>query len=284
MDLLKTALLIVQFGSAPSFPEGDASEQVPLANKIEVMCIDNGIKHSYHTLKKNPSFRKSRPSLFTKTNINGIYFFLTHIDSTYLYIEDCDYSFLKFMRFKTKHQALEYSVIDSIDNIAYSEKLRVIRWKKPINILMFEDGLIFETGFTDYVEYWRCSDKENYVSKYPFIKPAPSLLRKNYTEEEESDLKYILSNPIMVFSAILLDENRIELPLNLEGKSYKSSLETNSGEEIEGLAIDLNSDKIPDAFWYHDISNTKIIEVFTRLYINLEGQWIPVWYTYFKEK
>ncbi|MCX7878682.1 MAG: hypothetical protein N2510_08605 [Ignavibacteria bacterium] len=284
MDLIKTAFLLVQFGTAPSFPEGEASQQLRLADKIEVICIDNGLKYSYHTLKKNPSLRKYKPSLFTKSNIQGMYFFLTHIDSTYLYIEDCDYSLLKFLRLKTKNQSLEYIVIDSVDNISLGEKLRVIRWKNPVNIMMFEDGLVFETSFTDYSEYWRCGDKNNYAPKYPFVKPLPSLLRKNYTEEEQSDLKYILSNPIMVFSAIALDENKIELPFNLEGRSYKASFEALSGEELEGWAIDLNSDKIPDAFWYHDIISTKIVEVFTRLYLNIEGQFIPVWYTYFKEK
>ena len=284
MSFIQAALIVIQMGTAPLFPDGEKSLQNPLARKIEVICADeNKNKYIFHTLKKNPVFRKTKPSLFTRENTAGIYFFLTHIDSTYLYIEDCDYSLLKFLRYKTLHQELGFTVIDSTANIVNREKLRVIRWHKPVKMFMFEDGNTYETEFYEYTEYWQCSEKLDYAPRYPFVKPLPGYLRKNYTEEEESDIKYILSNPIMVFSVIPLDENNHELPYNLEGRSYRHSMETSSGDDIEGIAIDLNSDKIPDAFWYHDVISKKIVELFTRLYINVEGRWIPVWYTYFKE-
>ena len=49
------------------------------------------------------------------------------------------------------------------------------------------------------------------------------------------------------------------------------------------MAIDLNADKVPDAFWYNETGDGKIAEVYTRLYINVDGKWYLWWYTYFRE-
>lgn len=285
MDIIKVLALLIQLGTAPSFPEGDASLQQPLADKITVVCKDSamGYTNNMHELKNNLKFKKTKPSLFTKENIKNNYIFLTYVDSTFLYIEDCDYSMLKFLRYKTKQQNLQYLVSDSTDNIVNEEKLRAIRWGKKIPFKMYDDNFVYESVIDAYTEYWVCGDKMDYANKYPFMMPQKTSLRKNYTEEQSSDLRYILSNPIMVLSIIPLDDNAYDLPFNLEGRSTVTKLETSKGNDIEGTGIDLNSDKIPDAFWYNDIKDSKIVEVYVRLYINVEGSWIPIWYTYFKE-
>jgi hypothetical protein len=87
----------------------------------------------------------------------------------------------------------------------------------------------------------------------------------------------------MVFSVLPLDDNNFDLPYNLEGTAVEASLKTSKGDNIEGTGIDLNGDKVLDGFWFMDISDTKVVEVYVRLYINVEGEWIPIWYTYFKE-
>jgi hypothetical protein len=74
-----------------------------------------------------------------------------------------------------------------------------------------------------------------------------------------------------------------DLPYNVTPESKTVTLETTGGKDIEGKGLDLNSDKILDAFWFHEKIDNKIIEVVTRLYINIGGRWTPVWYTYFKE-
>jgi len=272
-------------GLAPAFPEGDASLQQTLADKIEVVCKDDisGMTTPLHTLHSNPKFKKTSQSIFTYDNIKPLYTFLTQIDSTYLFAEDCDYSMLKFLRYKTSYQKAVYNVVDSFDYIAGEENLRLVRWPREIPVKIFENGTVFETEFSTYTEYWQCSVKMKHGLKYPFIKPNRTPLRINYTEEQSEDLKYILTHPAMVFSIIPLDDMSYDLPFNISAASVEATLETTGGNNIDGHGIDLNADKILDAFWYWDIVNNKPAEVYTRLYINIEGKWVPRWYTYFKE-
>lgn len=285
MELAKILTLIVQLGMPPTFPEGDASLQQPLPDRIEVICKDEGSTYTnnMHVLKNNPKFKKTVPSLFTTENVKNLYIFLTQIDSTHLYVEDCDYSMLKFLRLKTKEQNLQYRVVDSSDHFVNTEQLRQIQWQEGIGFKMFDNLTVFETTLNNYTEYWECGNKLDYSPKYPYAKPKATPLRKNYTDEQSEDLKYILSNPIMVFSVMPLNEMTYELPYNLEGKAVETKLETSKDGSIEGTGIDLNGDKILDAFWYNQINDSKIVEVFTRLYINVGGKWALIWYTYFRE-
>jgi len=285
MDVLKIITLLVQMGTAPTFPEGDAGLQQKLADKIEVVCKDSvtGYSNKLHIVNNHPKFKKTTPSLFTNENIKNLYIFLTHIDSTYLFIEDCDYSLLKFLRYKAKQQNLQYTVVDSVDYIVNEEKMRVFRFEKGIPYYIYDNNFVFDTKINFYAEYWVCGDKFDYASKYPFSVPERTSLRKNYTEDQYESLRYIMTHPIMVFSIIPLDDNSYDLPYNLEASSKGTFLNTTKGDELEGMGVDLNSDKILDAFWYMDIKDSKIIEVTVRLYINVEGIWIPIWYTYFKE-
>lgn len=272
-------------GMPLTFPDGDASLQQPLADKIEVICT-NPLYNStdkLHELKNNPKFKKTKPSIFTKENTKNLFIFLTHIDSTHLYLEDCDYSLLKFLRHKTVKQNLGYKVVDSATYFVNEEKLRLVRWNKGINMKMFENNTVFETTIDNYIEYWECNNKLDYSPKYPYTYPKRTPLRMNYTDEQNEDLAYILKNPIMVFSIMPFDDMTYDLPYNLEASSRKEELETASGKNIDGTGIDLDNDKILDAFWFNEVQDSQIIEVITRLYVNLEGKWIPVWYTYFRE-
>lgn len=285
MEILKILTLIVQMGMPLTFPDGEAMLQQPLADKIEVICKDNVYPQptKLHTVKNHPKFKKSSPSIFTKDNTKNLYIFLTHIDSTYLYVEDCDYSMLKFLRYKSQQQNLAAKVVDSATYFVNEEKLRLVRWDNGIGFKMFENNTVFETTFDTYSEYWECGNKMDYSPKYPYTYPKPTLLRLNYDDEQNEDLQYILKNPIMVFSILPLDDMSYDLPFNTEASSKKESLELSKGVDIDGRGIDLNNDKILDAFWFNEEQESKIVEFVTRLYINVEGKWIPVWYTYFKE-
>jgi hypothetical protein len=285
MELLKILTLIVQMGMPITFPEGDQSLQQPLADKIEVICKDEKYPEAskLHEIKNNPKFKKTKSSIFTKDNTKDLYIFLTHIDSTYLYLEDCDYSLLKFLRYKTTRQSLQYKVVDSMTYSVNEEKLRLVRWYNGIGMKIFENNTVFETTIDTYSEYWECGNKLDYSPKYPYTYPKRTPLRINYTDEQNENLGYILKNPIMVFSIMPLNEMTYDLPYNLEASSRKEELETSSGKDIEGTGIDLDNDKILDAFWFNEVQDSSVIEVITRLYINIEGKWIPMWYTYFRE-
>jgi len=284
MEILKLLILLVQMGTAPSFPDGDASVQQPLANKITIECKDeNSAPDVLHTLQNNPVFKNTSPSVFTKENVKNSYIFLTQIDSSYLFSEDCDYSLLKFLRYETNAGNLSYSIFDSTDDIAKGESYRKIIWNDGITVKLFEDNNIYTTNFNSYTEYWKCPEKKDYAPKYPFIKPVKTELRKNLTKKQQGSAYDVLTNPIFLLSIVPADVKANTFISNLGGKSVKTSLNTSTGNIIEGRAIELNGDNVIDAFWYVDVVDSRVAEWFVRLYLNIGGEWIPIWYTYFKE-
>ena len=279
MDLLKVAILIIQMGTAPSFPDGDASSQKVLANKIVVICND-----TLHVLRNNPEFKKTTPSVFNQENIKDTYISLTQIDSSYLFSEDCDYSLLNFLRYETAKNSLKFIVLDSTKDIANGESFRRITWDYGITLKLFENQNIYSTSFDSYTEFWKCNEKKDGAPKYPFIKPAKTELRKNLNKEQQNSVYDVLTNPIFVFSIVPGELNANTFISNLTGKSVKTSLVTFSGRKIEGRGIVLNGDNILDAFWFLDVTDSPVAEWFIRLYINIEGEWVPIWYRYFIEK
>lgn len=287
MEILRIALLLVQMGTAPSFPEGDAVTQNLLADKIAVICstVDGELGKKYtdtlHVVQNHPKLLRTKKSYFTGDAESG-YFFLTEIDSTRLHIEDCDYSLLKFMRGKTKLNGLSFKVVDSTDNIVNNESLRQIQWDEPVEVKMFEDMTVYKTGFKSYTEYWRCGDKADYAPKYPYAEPERTALRKNLSKSQSKSAYDVLTNPIFVFSYIPLKKNS-DFGDGLSAKSVKTTLKDNRGNEFIGRSIDLNGDNVPDAFWFTEVYDMPVACWCTRLYLNVDGEWIPVWYEYFKE-
>jgi hypothetical protein len=289
MDLVTILLTIIQMGSAPAFPDGDASLQKMLAKKIIVTCktVDGELGLIYidtlHSIQNKLKFKATQPSFFNEDINLGGYFFLTQIDSTYLYTEDCDYSMLKFLRYKTKNNNLAYKVLDLIDYASKPQLFRQISWDDSITIKIVEDKNLYTTKFSSYTEYWRRRGKANYAPKYPFISPEKTSLRKNLSKSQANNVYDVLTSPIFVLSFIPLESDAVWAD-NISGKSVKTSLITTGGDQIEGRGIDLNNDNIPDAFWYVEVVDSPIAEWYVRLYINYQGEWYPVWYDYFKER
>jgi len=288
MEIAKILLLIIQMGSAPSFPDGDASLQKMLPGKIIVTCrtVDGELGRVYtdtlHRIKNSVSFQKTKKSFFSDEINQKAYVFLTQIDSTYLFTEDCDYSMLKFLRLKTQNNKLNYKVLDSVDFATNPEALRQISWDGGIPAKLFEDNSVYTTSFNSYTEYWQCREKADYAPKYPFISPEKTSLRKNLAKSETKSVYDVLTKPIFVLSIIPFD-NDAGWTDNLNGKSVKTTMTTVKGESIEGRGIDINNDGILDAFWYVEVVDSPVAEWYARLYINYDGRWAPVWYTYFRE-
>jgi len=286
--LLISVQALAQMGKPPAFPAGDAGIQTVIPDVVKVTCSDTVSPseiHEYvlHTLKNNPKFPDTKPSYFTNYNASNYYLLLTQVDSSNLYIEDCDFSLLKFLRLRTKDNGLLYDVIDSSSPFVNIEKMRVIRWLEPLRLYMFEDQISYITTFSKWTEYWVCGDKFDYAPAYPFIRPDECSLWKMNTKGFEEDLHYYMTHPIFVFSAIGKDENSESELLTMAGKSKKFTMKTPDGRKLEGRAIDINGDDVKDAFWYVEIPKSKAIEWFARLYVNIEGKWVLMWYNYFNE-
>lgn len=284
MEILKVVLMIIQMGTAPSFPNGDDGVQHGLADKITVLCqSENSIADTLHILQNTPKLKSTKPSAFTEENIRDCYIFLTQIDSTYLYSEDCDYSLLKYLRHETNNYDLPYTISDSANDMTNPQSLRKITWTDGIPLRIFEDNNIYNTKFNYYTEYWKCSEKKENAPKYPFIKPVKTELRKNLSKKQQSSIYDVLTTPIFVFSVIPGNTTPDSVFGKFSGKSAKTSMISTKNEKIEGRGIDLNGDNVLDAFWYVDIVDSPVAEWYARLYINIGGEWYPTWYTYFKE-
>jgi hypothetical protein len=277
---------LCQMGTPPDFPEGESSLQISIGKTIKITCSENpgnSTEIVLHVLKGNPKLLKTKPSLFTKQNASDFYFFLTQVDSSSLYTDDCDYSMLKFLRYITKANNLQFLVIDSTDELVNQQKLRMVRFSSPIKMFIFEDNISYETFFTNWTEYWECGNKLDYAPAYPFIKPEECRLMKINTEGLEESLYYYMTHPVFVFSAIGKNKQAEDILGSLSGMSKKLEIESNSGNELEGFSIDINNDLIDDAFWYIGVKKSNVIEWFARLYINISGEWVLMWYTYFNE-
>jgi hypothetical protein len=287
MEIVNIILLLIQMGTAPTFPEGKAMIQDKLADKIIVTCstVDGELGKKYtdtlHVIKNHSKFKSTKKSYFSTESMFG-YIFLTQIDSTYLFAEDPDYSMLNFLRLKTNKNNLAFTINDSLDNIVNHEALREIKFNEGINVKMYEDNNTYTTKFLKYTEYWQCNEKMDYAPKYPYIQPEKTLLRKNLSKSQAKSAYDVLTSPIFVFSVIPVDDNA-DWADNLSAKSVKQTLVTDKGREIEGRSIDLNNDNVPDAFWYVEIVDSKVAEWYVRLYVNYMGEWVPMWYNYFRE-
>ncbi len=286
--LLYTSGVYSQMGKVPTFPFGEVRLQSAIPETVKITCVDSidtNTVHEYvlHTLKYNPKFPDTKPSYFTGYNVKNYYLLLTQTDSSSLYIEDADLSLIKFLRYKTVNYSLQYDVVDSASYFVNVEKFRTIRWQEPLRLYLFEDGISYITTFNRWTEYWMCGDKLDYAPAYPFIRPEECSLWKENKKGFDEDLYYYMTHPIFVFSAIGLDDNSESELLTLSGKSRKFSMQTADGKKLTGRAIDINGDDIKDAFWYVEIVKSKVAEWFARLYVNIEGKWVLMWYNYFHE-
>lgn len=287
-------------GSKPTFPEGDVSRQGKLPDTIVVLCtsyIEDTNEEYVDTLcgiYSNPKFKDVSPSLFTNENVKDIFVLLTQVDSNKLHITDTDYSLLKFLRLKTVLTDLRYSIFDSTEYFVNDEEYRVIKWEEGIPIKLYENNRVYSTKFYEWREFWECSEKLDYAPALPFAVPIPTVLIKTIDTIRFSDDENILyqqdwipSN--FVFTIIPLNEDSNTWLNKFKGSTFIYYVSLNlgdhpySGWHIIGEGIDLDGDSISDAFWYIEKGSGNLIEWYTRLYLNIDGVWTPVWFQYFNE-
>ncbi|MBL7129526.1 MAG: hypothetical protein ISS16_11160 [Ignavibacteria bacterium] len=290
-----------QMGSKPTFPEGESSRQEKLPDTVVVLCtsINEETREEYiDTLcgfYKHPKLRDVSPSLFTKENVKDVFVLLTQIDSNKLLVTDTDYSLLKFLRLKTALNNLSFSVFDSTEYFVNNEKYRVISWDEGIPLKIYENESVYSTKFYDWREFWECGEKMDYAPALPYAIPIPTSLIRNLDTIKLGEDYFIVSDTLewipsnFVFSMIPLNDEGNEWLDELKGSTfiYFPSLNLGdhilSGLHIQGEGIDLNGDNIRDAFWYVEKGSGNLIEWYARLYLNIDGEWTPIWFQYFNE-
>ena len=300
MFLLFCASSFAQMGSKPTFPEGESSRQGKLPDTVVVLCTSFNEETSEEYIDtlcgfyKHPKLQDVSPSLFSKENVKDIFVLLTQIDSNKLLITDTDYSLLRFLRLKTALNDLNYSVYDSTEYFVNDEEYRVIKWDEGIPLKIYENDGVYNTKFYDWREFWECGEKLDYAPALPFAIPVPTYLIKNldtvkFGEDDEitNIPDWIPSN--FVFTIIPLKENSNDWLDELKGSTFLDFQSLNlgdhpySGLHISGEGIDLDGDNVRDAFWYTEKGSGNLIEWYTRLYLNIDGEWTPVWFQYFNE-
>lgn len=293
--LFLCAYSYAQMGSKPTFPEGDASRQRKLPDTIVVACtsFNEETKEEYiDTLcgfHNHPKFKDVSSSLFTKENVKDIFVLLTQVDSNKLLITDTDYSLLRFLRLKTALNDLSYSIFDSTEYFVNDEEYRVIAWEDGIPLKLYENDRNYKTKFYEWKEFWECGEKMDYAPALPYAIPVSTGLIKIFDEEKfKEDYISEWSHPYFVFSIIPLKDENNEWLDGLKGRTTKvkrelSEVQSNINVEINGKGIDLNGDNVMDAFWYIEKGSGNLIEWYARLYLNIDGEWIPVWFQYFNE-
>ena len=287
-------------GSKPTFPEGKATRQGKLHDTVVVLCtsFNEETNEKYvDTLcgfYKYPKLKDTSPSLFTKENVKDIFVLLTQVDSNKLLITDTDYSLLKFLRLKTTLSDLSYNIFDSTEYFVNDEEYRVIKWEDGIPLKLYENDRVYNTKFYEWKEFWECSEKLDYAPALPYAIPVSIDLIKNTDTVIFNDydnkfdmLDWIPSN--FVFTIIPLNEDSNDWLNELKGSAFLDYVPLNLGDHtfsrlhISGDGIDLNGDNIRDAFWYIEKGSGNLIEWYARLYLNIEGEWTPVWFQYFNE-
>lgn len=279
-----------EVGKPVSFPGGLAALQAEKPDTVIVVCDQ--------AVMPWPVFRPSSgPSLFTKKNTEKNFFFLTEIDSNRLHVDDCNYALLRFLRYKTVAEKLQAKKTAGSAEFVNKVKSNTIRWSRPLHAQLIEDHRRMDISFTDWVEYWECGEKHDYAPPYPslqlprgeIIKPFP--YPKNYDVEYMGGLlEHRYTNPLFIFSYLRLsDAAGSVLDSVPPAASREASLITTDGKTVKGNGIDLDNDKLIDAFWFHEYLNgggsdkaypgwNIRMSWVVRLYLKIDGEWVPVWY------
>lgn len=271
LDKINISEILSLLNSPTKFPEGLACLQGRLEEKVIIVCSTYKFRF--------PSLSISKPSLFTKDNVKDIFVFLTLVDSNRLQCSDYNYSFIRFLRYKTFLEDRSFSVKDGKEEHLNIVDYRKIIWNKPIRMTLYDEKGIYPTSFSEWKEIWSCSERYDYSPAHPFINISPTALVKPVPEDKRENWAYkYYSHPEFVFSVIKLQDDRPHVLDKIEKCSAYDTILTD--QKSKAKCVDLNLDRVPDVLWYTDYYNNGNYSM-TYLYLNVNGQWVPVWYRYY---
>jgi len=260
------------------FPEGIACFQQALSGKINLTFR--------HKIINCPIFKASAgKSLFSKSNIKNLFFFLVQADSNNLFFDDDGYSLLRFMRYMTFAENHKYSIVNSSKDGINDKpvKYRDIVWGDKLKVRLYENNKVLYS----YFDKWEEFEKIDYAPVYPTINLSPISF---YAKNEDGDKNNWLLKPQLLFGILEMGKNYSNLSLNLDslhGKSRNTQLVTSDGKTVKGTGIDLDNDGSIDVFWYSEILHLDgqdgSLDSISRLYIKADGEWILINYRHLSE-
>jgi hypothetical protein len=200
---------------------------------------------------ENPSLKPTKSSFFNKNNESKYFVGLLKISGQSVpFTWDDNLSLLNFLlnlenEIKVKHG------IDADQNFKGTK----IAWDNNISGLIWFNDKAYKAT----VDNW-------YL--FGFTECPGTIIFPNLSFKKIADIPNAITNNIQGLTILPYDEN-------IKIKSDETIMTTESGKIIKGIGYDIDNDGIFDIFSYNeDIDETT---GYTRLYINVSGQWKCKW-------
>lgn len=280
------------------FPNGFASYQLSLNDTLPNMCdrITEFCESSRYDekldsticLKPTPGVEHFKPtdgdSYFTAEIARNYYFFLSQVDSNFIYANDPHYTLLNFLKLKVKKHGLKFKEKNSEKNYVNDVKIHSIQFPEKLPVYFMESNTVYTGKANSWTEAWECGQKYDYAPVYAYLEIPPVKGVRNPDTGEEFDLEKYTMTPCFYFSFLVLDESKNDLK-TFKTKSYPMQLVTTAGVIRKGTGLDLNGDKKADVFWYNRIFNPHetVYERQTQLCIKIGREWVPVYSLHYNE-
>jgi hypothetical protein len=271
---------------ATPFPGGIASLQLPLGDTLLYQCGTGK--------RRCEMLRDTLASFFDSINVRRVYIGLFHIDPAApqpggLDYEDCDYSLLRFLRYRCLLEKTAFYVKDTTEEYVNPVELRTIHFRKPLQLLICENNRHYSQSVSYWRTAWQCHERIDYAPPFAYLNPMSTPLKGKYTWGNDGAASWNDSiriiweeRPEFVPFILPLQEKDAALKATLDslgGSTIAMRIKSVGGNAVEGTGIDLDKDRVPDIFWYRD---PRVDMYYTGwncwMYLNIGGHWVPYWY------
>ena len=233
------------------FACGQKQQATTSSNYHQELIDSLTLKVDQKWIRENPSLNPTKPSFFDKDNESKYFVGLLQISGQSVpFTWDDNLLLLKFLL------TLE-SEIKVKQGIAADQSFKgtKIAWHKNINGLIWFNDKAYKAT----VDNWHL---------FGFTECSGTIIFPNLSFKKVADVPNAITNNIQGLTILPYNE-RIKI------SSTETEMTTKSGKTIKGIGYDIDNDTILDIFSY----NEEIDETtnYTRLYINVSGQWKCKW-------
>jgi hypothetical protein len=233
-----------------SFACGQKQQNNSITNNKEL--IDSLTKQvDQKWIRGNPSLNPTKPSFFNKDNESTYFVGLLQISGQSIpFTWDDNLSLLKFLLTLENEISVKQGIVAD-----QNFKGTKIAWDSNIN------GLIWfnEKSYKATIDNWHL---------FGFTECPGTIIFPNLSFKKVTEIPNAITNNIQGLTILPYNEN-------FKIKSSEREMKTENGKTIKGIGYDIDNDGIFDIFSYNeDIDETTS---YTRLYINVSGQWKCKW-------
>lgn len=251
----KISLLFIVFSIAFSCAFAQHQGQLSTDYKKLVQQLKKDVDQSW--IRENPVLKAAQPSFFTTANEKD--YFIGHLEISgegVPFTWDDNIAWLTYLMQQDNQLQVKKGV--AADRNFKGTK---ITWQRPIKGLLWFN----QTAYKAQLDNWHLFG----LSDCPGTITFPSLSFKQVVDVPDARTNSITGLAILPYNALF----RIE--------SAELGLATTAGLILQGTGYDLNADGIYDVFSYTE--EVDEISSYTRLYINVAGQWICRWINFSQE-